>query len=37
MGFNANKKEMHKYVVENFSENKIASDFEKLYFKSLKP
>ena len=37
MSFNANKKEMHKYVVENFSENKIASDFEKLYFKSLKP
>jgi glycosyltransferase involved in cell wall biosynthesis len=36
-GFKVNKKEMHKYVVENFSENKIASDFEKLYFKSLKP
>jgi len=34
-GFKINKKEMHSYVEENFSEDKIASDFEKLYFKSL--
>jgi hypothetical protein len=35
-GFTINKKEMYKYVKENFSEDKIASDFEKLYFNSLK-
>jgi glycosyltransferase involved in cell wall biosynthesis len=34
--FKMNKKDMHNYVEENFSEDKIASDFEKLYFNSLK-
>ena len=34
--FKTNKKDMHDYVIKNFSEDKIASDFEKLYFKSLK-
>ena len=35
-GFKMNKKDMHNYVEENFSEDKIASDFETLYFNSLK-
>jgi len=35
-GFKINKKDMYHYVEENFSEDKIASDFEKLYFNSLK-
>ena len=34
--FNPDKKAMHTYVVENFSENKILKKFEKLYIKSLK-
>jgi glycosyltransferase involved in cell wall biosynthesis len=35
-GFYTNKKDMYNYVEENFSEDKIASDFEKLYLNSLK-
>jgi glycosyltransferase involved in cell wall biosynthesis len=35
-GFKMNKKDMYNYVEKNFSEDKIASDFEKLYFNSLK-
>jgi glycosyltransferase involved in cell wall biosynthesis len=35
-GFKINKNDMYNYVEENFSEDKIASDFEKLYFQSLK-
>jgi glycosyltransferase involved in cell wall biosynthesis len=35
-GFKINKKEMHTYAEENFSEDKIASDFENLYFESIK-
>ncbi len=31
-----NKQKMHNYVINNFSESKIALEFEKLYFKSLK-
>tara|TARA_B100000795_G_scaffold49246_1_gene32339 strand:+ start:186 stop:1262 length:1077 start_codon:yes stop_codon:yes gene_type:complete len=34
--FKPDKKAMHNYVVENFSENKILKKFEKLYIKSLK-
>ena len=34
--FKPDKKAMHTYVVENFSENKILKKFEKLYIKSLK-
>ncbi|QTE23985.1 glycosyltransferase family 4 protein [Polaribacter cellanae] len=34
--FKVDKLKMHNYVVENFSEEKIATDFEKLYYKSLK-
>jgi glycosyltransferase involved in cell wall biosynthesis len=35
-GFKISKKKMYSYVEENFSENKIAADFEKLYFQALK-
>lgn len=31
-----NKQKMHNFVIDNFSENKIALEFEKLYFKALK-
>mgnify|MGYP003665501176 FL=1 len=34
--FKTDKTKMHNYVVENFSEDKIVSNFENLYFKSLK-